>query len=224
MQARITNRLRAKKGTLPPNVAPLTDSSLQRASSAPRGHSSGHLGDSLAPLEPTPTISPIAALAVPAIEIPSEDTEVAGEESKSRSEKRKAKQAADKEEENKNLKLVADLTECWKGTRTELWTPKCVSAKMEGEKLVPDWAISAQSSVLKTHAMAFEHHLSLRCSYLRKEKITSDEKLSEAQKQLEESNKLRTAAEERVKQLEAQLEDLTLRSRIEVDTARTVAL
>ncbi|KAK4422960.1 hypothetical protein Salat_1878600 [Sesamum alatum] len=72
--------------------------------------------------------------------------------------------------------------------------------------------------------MAFGHHLSLRCSYLRKEKITSDEKLSEAQKQLEESNKLRTAAEDRVKQLEAQLEDLTLRSRIEVDTARTVAL
>ncbi|KAK4421977.1 hypothetical protein Salat_2148400 [Sesamum alatum] len=75
-----------------------------------------------------------------------------------------------------------------------------------------------------TQAMAFGHHLSLRCSYLRKEKITSDEKLSKAQKQLEESNKLRTVAEERVKQLEAQLEDLTLQSRIEVDTARTVAL
>ncbi|KAK4425315.1 hypothetical protein Salat_1725500 [Sesamum alatum] len=72
--------------------------------------------------------------------------------------------------------------------------------------------------------MAFRHHLSLRCSYLRKEKITSDEKLSEAQKQLEGSKKLRTAAEERAKQLEAQVEDLTLRSRIEVEIARTVAL
>ncbi|KAK4421978.1 hypothetical protein Salat_2148500 [Sesamum alatum] len=82
MQARIANRLRAKKGTLPPNVAPLTDSSQQRASSAPKGRSSGHLGDSLAPLEPILAISPptAPASAVPAIEIPSEDTEVAGEE------------------------------------------------------------------------------------------------------------------------------------------------
>ncbi|KAK4422959.1 hypothetical protein Salat_1878500 [Sesamum alatum] len=193
MQARIANKLRAKKGTLPPNIAPLTNSLLQGASS-----------DSSAPLEPAPVISPVVApaSAVPAIEIPSKDTEVAGEEvdsaartqpyatkppaekakskgkevaegprepkkckrkhkgsrssksserSKSRSDKRKAKQAVDKAEEDKNLKLVAELTECWKGTRTELQTPKCVSAEMEGEKLVPDWAISAQSSILKTH-------------------------------------------------------------------------
>ncbi|KAK4417211.1 hypothetical protein Salat_2546700 [Sesamum alatum] len=283
MQARIANRLRAKKGTLPPNVAPLTDSSQQGASSAPK-----------APIEPTLAISP--APAAPAIEIPSEDTEVAGEEvdsaartqpyttksptqkakskekevaegpsepkkrkrkhrgsrssrsskrSKSRSDKRKAKQAADKAEEAANLKLVAELTEWWKGACTELQTPKCVSAEMEGEKLVPGWAISTQSSVLKTHvgqdswelykacllprdqatlvptahtqieehhahvltqAMAFGHHLSLRCSYLRREKITNDGKLTEAQKQLEESHKLRAATEERV------------------DTARTVAL
>ncbi|KAK4426304.1 hypothetical protein Salat_1398900 [Sesamum alatum] len=72
--------------------------------------------------------------------------------------------------------------------------------------------------------MAFGHHLSLRCSFLRQEKITSDAKLSEAQKQLEESEKLRAAAEERVKQLETQLEDLTFRSCIEVDTTQTVAL
>ncbi|KAK4412858.1 hypothetical protein Salat_2933000 [Sesamum alatum] len=160
------------------------------ASSAPRGRSSGHLSDFSAPLEPAHAISPVApASAVPLIEVPSEDTEVVGEEvesaartqpyaakspaekakskgkevaegpsepkkhkrkhkgshssrlskrSKSRSEKRKAKQAADKEEEEKHLKLVAELTECWKGTRTELRTPKCVFAKMEGEKLVPD--------------------------------------------------------------------------------------
>ncbi|KAK4426303.1 hypothetical protein Salat_1398800 [Sesamum alatum] len=169
MKACIANKLRAKKGTLPPNVAPLIDSSFQGASSAPRGRSSGNLGDSSAPLEPAPAISPVApASIVPPIEIPSEDTEVAGEEvqstaytkpytAKSLAEKakskakRKAKQATDKEEEGKHLKLVAELTECWKGTRAELRTPKCVSAEMEGEKLVPDWAISAQSSVLKTH-------------------------------------------------------------------------
>ncbi|KAK4412859.1 hypothetical protein Salat_2933100 [Sesamum alatum] len=75
-----------------------------------------------------------------------------------------------------------------------------------------------------TQAIAFGHHLSLRCSFLRQEKITSDAKLFVLQKQLEENDKLRAAAEERVKQLEAQLEDLTLRSHIEVDTARTVAL
>ncbi|KAK4434780.1 hypothetical protein Salat_0640900 [Sesamum alatum] len=298
MQACIANRLRAKKGTLPPNVAPLTDSSLQGASSAPRGRSSGHLGDSSTPLEPAPAISSAApasgevesaAHTQPyASKSPAEKTKSKGKEvaegpsepkkrkrkhkgshssisskrSKSHSEKRRAKQAANKEEE-KHLKLVAELTECWKGNRAKLRTPKCVSAEMEGEKLVPDWAISAQSSVLKTHvgqdswelykayllardqaalvptahtrieehhahvltqAMAFGHHLSLRSSFLRQEKITSDAKLSEVQKQLEESDKLPAAAEERVKQLETQLEDLILRSRIEVETARTVAL
>ncbi|KAK4412403.1 hypothetical protein Salat_2887300 [Sesamum alatum] len=134
---------------------------------------------------------------------------------------------------------------------------------MEGEKLIPDWAISGQSSILKTHmgqdswemynacllprdqatlvptahtrieehhahvltqAMTFGYHLSLRCSYWQREKLASDEKLFEAQKKLEESNSSRAAAEERVRQLEAQLEDLTFRSRIEADTAGTVAL
>ncbi|KAK4429066.1 hypothetical protein Salat_1206600 [Sesamum alatum] len=61
--------------------------------------------------------------------------------SKSHSEKRQAKQAAKKVEEVENLKLVQELTE-W-------WNPKCVSTEMEGEKLVPDWAISERSSVLK---------------------------------------------------------------------------
>ncbi|KAK4424969.1 hypothetical protein Salat_1690500 [Sesamum alatum] len=202
IQARIANGLRTKKGTLPPNVVPQIDSSQPGASSAPGGRSSMNLGDSSAPLEPAPAISPPPAPPIPAIEIANGDTEVAGEEvdyvartqpytaksptdktkskgkesakgpsepkkrkrkhmssgssrsnkrSKSRSEKRKAKQAANKAEEVENLKLVAKLTEWWKGARTELRTPKCVSAEMEGEKLVLDWAISAQSSVLKTH-------------------------------------------------------------------------
>ncbi|KAK4426896.1 hypothetical protein Salat_1458400 [Sesamum alatum] len=210
---------------------------------------------------PAPTPAP----ATTAIEIPSEDTEVAGEEvdsaartqpyttksptqkakskgkevaegpskprkrkrkhkgsqssksskrSKSRSDKRKAKQAADKAKEAENLKLVAELTEWWKGARTELRTPKCAT-------LVP--TAHTQIEEHHAHAMAFGHHLSLRCSYLRTEKITSDEKLSKAQKQLEESHKLRAAAEERVKQLEAQLDELSFRSRIEIDTGRTVA-
>ncbi|KAK4425316.1 hypothetical protein Salat_1725600 [Sesamum alatum] len=172
-QARIANRLHAKKGTLPPNVAPLTDSSNQGASSAPKGRSSGNLGDSSTPIEPTLAISPVPS-PVPvatAIEIPSRETEAASpiepkkrnrkhkgsrtskssKWSKSRSDKKKAKQAADKDEEAENLKLVAELTEWRKGARTELQTPKCVFAEMEGEKLVPDWVISTQSSVLKTH-------------------------------------------------------------------------
>ncbi|KAK4419823.1 hypothetical protein Salat_2395200 [Sesamum alatum] len=218
MQARIANRLRAKKGTLPPNVAPLIDFSNQGASSVPKGRSSGNLGDSSVPIEPTLAISPVpspvrattasrflvrkprpqvrkwiqmlALNLTPPNPLPRKLIQRGRRPLRVLANPRsKGKAGCGKAEEAENLKLVAELTEWWKGARTELRPPKCVSVGMEGEKLVPDWAISAQSS-----------------------------------KQLEESNKLRTAAEERAKQLEAQLEDLTLRSRIEVNTARTVAL
>ncbi|KAK4421269.1 hypothetical protein Salat_2077400 [Sesamum alatum] len=225
MQARIANRLRTKKGTLPPNVVPLTDSSLQGASSAHRGRSSGHLGDFSAPLEPTPAISPVApASGVPPIEIPSEDTEVAREEAKS-----KGKEAAEGPSEPKKRKRKHRGSRSSRSSkrRQDSWVmyKACLLPHDQVTLIsIAHTRIEEHHAHVLTQAMAFGHHLSLRCSYFRKEKLTSDEKFSEAQKQLEESNKLRTAAEERAKQLEAQLEDLTLRSRIEVDTARTVAL
>ncbi|KAK4427156.1 hypothetical protein Salat_1484500 [Sesamum alatum] len=260
MQARIANRLRAIKGTLPPSIVPQqTLPNLRLLAFHPQ--------------EVVLRDPPVAT------EIASGDTEVAVENldsachtqpytSKSLqwirpNPKRRAKQATEKAEEVKNLKLVQELIEWWKGARAELRTPKCLSAEMEGEELVPDWAISKRNSILKMHvgqdswelyrafllprdqatlvpsshtrieehhahvltqAMAFGHHLSLKCSYWRKEKFASDAKLVEALKKFEEGNSSRVAAEERVKQLEAQLEDLTFRSHIKVDTARTVAL
>ncbi|KAK4428623.1 hypothetical protein Salat_1162100 [Sesamum alatum] len=171
MQARIANRLRSKKGTLPLSIAPQTDSSQPEASSllSAGGLSLGNLVYSSAPNDPALTISPspIAEQAPPfAIGIASGDIEAkskgkevvegpsepkkhkrrhhkssrsnkSSKRSKSRSEKRKAKQAAEKAKEVENLKLVQELTEWWKGACEELRTPKCVSAEMEGEKLVP---------------------------------------------------------------------------------------
>ncbi|KAK4425112.1 hypothetical protein Salat_1705000 [Sesamum alatum] len=221
MQARIANRLRAKKGTLPPNIAPLTDSSQPGASSAPGGRSSGNLGNSSTPLELAPTISPIPALApIPAIEIASGDTEVAGKALASlRSarestralaaadpangasrvlKKRKAKQAVDKAEEVEKPQTCSRINRVVEGGSHRIADSQVCIRRDGGPWL-------------------FGHHLSLRCSYLRREKFASDEKL-------EESNSSRAAVEERVKQLKAQLEDLTFRSHIEVDTARSVAL
>ncbi|KAK4437424.1 hypothetical protein Salat_0076300 [Sesamum alatum] len=151
------------------------------------------------------------------------------------SQRRKAKEAADKAEkqvaadkaeEEENLTLVRELTEWWKETRKELRTPTCKSAKIEGEKLLPDWAISNQSSMLKTYvgqdswelykscvlrrdqallaayahtrvkehhahaltqALAFGHNLSLKCTYWRRKKLSSDAKMAELRKKLEES-------------------------------------
>ncbi|KAK4421828.1 hypothetical protein Salat_2133400 [Sesamum alatum] len=94
---------------------------------------------------------------------------------------------ADKAEEVENLQLIRELTEWWKGAHEELRTSKCVSVEMEGDKLVPNWVISEQSSVLKTHAMGFGHHLNLKCTYWRREKFLSDTKLVDALKKLEES-------------------------------------
>ncbi|KAK4417043.1 hypothetical protein Salat_2529800 [Sesamum alatum] len=65
-----------------------------------------------------------------------------------RSELHAAKEAAEEEENTKHLK---ELVAWWKQAREELKTPSSKVAKMEGEMLDPNWAISARSSVLQTH-------------------------------------------------------------------------
>ncbi|KAK4433286.1 hypothetical protein Salat_1090900 [Sesamum alatum] len=57
----------------------------------------------------------------------------------------------DATEEEENTKHLKDLVAWWKQAREDLKTPSSKVAEMEGEKLNPDRAISARSSVLRTH-------------------------------------------------------------------------
>ncbi|KAK4435058.1 hypothetical protein Salat_0669100 [Sesamum alatum] len=100
--------------------------------------------------------------------------------SQSRSELRAAKDAAEEKENTKHLK---EMVVWWKQAREELKAPSSRTAEMEGEKLIPDWAISARSSVLRSVAMAFSHNLSLKCSMFRHQKGVAELKIVELQKE-----------------------------------------
>ncbi|KAK4425472.1 hypothetical protein Salat_1741200 [Sesamum alatum] len=101
---------------------------------------------------------------------------------------------------------------------------------MEGEKLNPDWAISARSSVLRTHvgqdsfelykacylerdqASTFGQNLCLKCLMFRYDKAVAKQKIHELQEDLDhvrgkekEALEAKAAAETRVIALEAQL-------------------
>ncbi|KAK4425993.1 hypothetical protein Salat_1793300 [Sesamum alatum] len=68
-----------------------------------------------------------------------------------RSSKRVEYQAAkDAAEEEENTRQFKDQVTWWRQAREDLKTPSSRVAEMEGEKLNPDWAISACSSVLRT--------------------------------------------------------------------------
>ncbi|KAK4435334.1 hypothetical protein Salat_0696800 [Sesamum alatum] len=67
--------------------------------------------------------------------------------SQSRSERRAAKDAA---EEKENTQHLNEMVFWWKQAREELRAPCSRTAEMVGDKLHPDWAISARSSVLRS--------------------------------------------------------------------------
>ncbi|KAK4426895.1 hypothetical protein Salat_1458300 [Sesamum alatum] len=73
-------------------------------------------------------------------------------------------------------------------------------------------------------AMAFGHHLSLKCTYLQREKISSDANLADLHKKFDESETSCFATEDKIKQLKAKLEDQSFRSQVELETTKTVAL
>ncbi|KAK4417158.1 hypothetical protein Salat_2541400 [Sesamum alatum] len=64
-----------------------------------------------------------------------------------RSERQAAKDATEEKENTKHLK---EMVVWWKQAREELKAPSSRTAEMECEKLIPDWAISARSSVLRS--------------------------------------------------------------------------
>ncbi|KAL2249811.1 UNVERIFIED_CONTAM: hypothetical protein Sindi_2454800 [Sesamum indicum] len=63
---------------------------------------------------------------------------------------KKAKAVASTAEEAKNFNVVDELKFRWKEAQIELLSPSFQSVEMEEEKLIPDWHVSTQSSVLKT--------------------------------------------------------------------------
>ncbi|KAK4435184.1 hypothetical protein Salat_0681700 [Sesamum alatum] len=58
---------------------------------------------------------------------------------------------------------------------------------MDGEKMNPDWAISACSSVLRTLASAFGHNLALKCSMFWHDKADAEKKICKLEQSLESS-------------------------------------
>ncbi|KAK4439034.1 hypothetical protein Salat_0238100 [Sesamum alatum] len=77
------------------------------------------------------------------------------EKSSSKSSKRSSKQAEiraakDAAEEEENTKQFQEQVTWWKQAREDFKTSSSRVAEMDGEKLNPDWAISARSSLLRT--------------------------------------------------------------------------
>ncbi|KAK4438853.1 hypothetical protein Salat_0219900 [Sesamum alatum] len=99
--------------------------------------------------------------------------------SKSRSERWATKEMVERAEEEENTKLLKEVMCWWKQAREELKPLDNKVVEMEGEKLNPDWAISAHSP-----AAAFGHNLSLKCSMFRHDKAIADQKIHNLQKDL----------------------------------------
>ncbi|KAL2249946.1 UNVERIFIED_CONTAM: hypothetical protein Sindi_2468300 [Sesamum indicum] len=177
MLARLANKARAKKGTLPPSV----DRELKEAAAAAKAKPKTRAA--------TPTPSPRATASEPQStptttrdRTPDEQVEVVeiseepslkrkrGKESiprpeptqltesqsdpSSRSTKQgrlEAKLAADRVAEPENKRKLAALEESWQKMRDER-PASARRAEMSGEKWLPDWNISKNSSVLRTFA------------------------------------------------------------------------
>ncbi|KAK4428258.1 hypothetical protein Salat_1125400 [Sesamum alatum] len=143
--------------------------------------------------------------------------------SKSWSERRAAKDAA---EEAENTKHYKEMLTWWKQAREELRLPNSRTAEMEGDKLDPGWAISARSSVLRSlvgqdswelykacllerdQAMAFSHDLSLKCSMFRHQRRIVESKVLEAQQEKAALDD-KGALEARIASLESSLQHAT---------------
>ncbi|KAL2252785.1 UNVERIFIED_CONTAM: hypothetical protein Sindi_0073200 [Sesamum indicum] len=179
MLARIANKTRAKKGTLPPSV----DRELKRAAAAAKAKSKER-----APT-PTPSSTDATTSEQPSTSVeardhtPDEQVEVVEisedwglkrkrgreaaipeaetvEPTESRSDpssrstrqgKLEAKLAADRVAEPESRRRFSTFQEAWQRTRDER-PSSARSAEMSGEKWVPDWKISKNSSVLRTFA------------------------------------------------------------------------
>ncbi|KAL2232445.1 UNVERIFIED_CONTAM: hypothetical protein Sindi_1424500, partial [Sesamum indicum] len=179
MFARLANKTRAKKGTLPPSV----DRELKQTTIAAKGKSKVRVAtptpspNVAASEQSTPTTTrdhtPDKQVEVEVVEI-SEDRGLKRKRAKeaaipeaesthftesqsdpsSRSAKQgrlEAKLAADRVAEPENKRKFATLQEAWQKTRDER-PATARRAEMSGEKWVPDWNISKNSSVLRTFA------------------------------------------------------------------------
>ncbi|KAL2226665.1 UNVERIFIED_CONTAM: hypothetical protein Sindi_2025200 [Sesamum indicum] len=176
MLAKIANKARAKQGTLPPSI----DRELKRAATAAKGISK-ECAPTPTPSPATATVSdqltfPIEVRdhthdeQVEVVEISedhglkrkrgkekatfvAEPTESRSDPSSraARQDRLEAKLAADRAAEPENRWRFATFQEVWQQIRVEQSTSAGV-AEMSGEKWVPDWKISKNSSVLQTLA------------------------------------------------------------------------
>ncbi|KAL2226078.1 UNVERIFIED_CONTAM: hypothetical protein Sindi_1966500 [Sesamum indicum] len=277
MDARIARMVRAKraKRAVPPSdsqhtlSAPSEDASRSHGvrSLSPSGATPVEVasGDNDPTPEHLPRDSEEPSDPEPLIRRKSKGKQVASESSKrKRSSPRpnpssQKKSKADSSAESENLKVVDELTAWWRETQKDLQSPSYSPAAMEGERLIPNWAISGQSSVLKTHVgkdswelykstilprdqallapmsyirveqnfahsfsqvSAFGHHLSLKCSYWRHEKMVADKLLEEKSSKLATCEKEKVELESQKSELEAQLRELRQKVASSVESAK----
>ncbi|KAL2233011.1 UNVERIFIED_CONTAM: hypothetical protein Sindi_1481100 [Sesamum indicum] len=165
MDARIARMVRAKraKRAVPPSgpdsqhtlSAPSEDASRSHGvrSLSPSGATPVEVasGDNDPTPEHLPRDSEEPSDPEPLIRRKSKGKQVASESSKRKRSSPRPKSKADSSAESENLKVVDELTAWWRETQKDLQSPSYSPAAMEGERLIPNWAISGQSSVLKTH-------------------------------------------------------------------------
>ncbi|KAL2245915.1 UNVERIFIED_CONTAM: hypothetical protein Sindi_2859700 [Sesamum indicum] len=228
--ARMVRAKRAKQ-----TVSPLGPDSQCTPSAPTENASRSHRVRSLSPLCVTPI-------------------EVASESSKRKhnsprpSPTSQKKTKANPSAESENLKVDDELTAWWREAQVDLQSPSYSPAAMEGEKLVPNWAISGQSSVLKTHVgqdswelykftilprdqallapmshirveQNFAHSLS-QCNYWRHEKMVADKLLEEKSSKLAICEKEKVELEAQKSELEAQLRELRQKVASSVESAK----
>ncbi|KAL2237581.1 UNVERIFIED_CONTAM: putative mitochondrial protein [Sesamum indicum] len=71
-----------------------------------------------------------------------------GPNTRSRSQSLRIDQRFDPMVEGRNMEMLNDIATCWRKAREDLRTPNHPSAELKGEKFVPDWKVSSNSTVL----------------------------------------------------------------------------
>ncbi|KAL2253639.1 UNVERIFIED_CONTAM: hypothetical protein Sindi_0158600 [Sesamum indicum] len=71
-----------------------------------------------------------------------------GPKARSRSQSLRVDQRSDFLADGRNMEVLNDIISCWRKARKELRTPNHLSAELHGEKFIPDWRVSSNSTVL----------------------------------------------------------------------------
>ncbi|KAL2251338.1 UNVERIFIED_CONTAM: hypothetical protein Sindi_2256100 [Sesamum indicum] len=131
---------------------------------------------------------------------------------RSRSGEEELQSEATRLEEEINMDVLRGVTECWRTARLDLRSPDHPVARLEGDKWIPDWQISPQSSIFKTRSgqdswelydascLPRDQAALLQISFTRMEEYCAHSLVQE-----EEWLRQRSSMEARIKELEDQM-------------------